>query len=107
LPRQSNHKRTLPLNAAKYNDAFLQTVIITISQIKILSTGAFCAGIVVLCAFEAVERAAEGEPFIIAKSGRPLVVVNSYIPAEPSRRTGFLKGRASVPDDFDSMGGSG
>jgi prevent-host-death family protein len=51
-----------------------------------------------------VEKAAAGEPFIIAKSGRPLVVVDSYVPAAPHRRTGFLKGRVSVPVDFDSMG---
>ncbi|MDR1321369.1 MAG: type II toxin-antitoxin system prevent-host-death family antitoxin [Gracilibacteraceae bacterium] len=51
-----------------------------------------------------VEKAAAGEPFIIAKAGRPRVVVNPYIPAA-SPRTGFLKGRVSVPADFDSMGG--
>ncbi|MDR1571587.1 MAG: type II toxin-antitoxin system prevent-host-death family antitoxin [Clostridiales Family XIII bacterium] len=54
-----------------------------------------------------VEKAAAGEPFIIAKSGRPLVIVDSYVPvpAVPCRRTGFLKGRISVPADFDNMGG--
>jgi prevent-host-death family protein len=51
-----------------------------------------------------VEKAAEGESFIIAKSGRPLVVVNPYIPAEPLPRIGFLEGLAEVPDDFDEMG---
>jgi prevent-host-death family protein len=51
-----------------------------------------------------VEEAAVGEPFVIAKSGRPLVVVHPYVPAAPRRRTGFLKGSAPVPDDFDSMG---
>jgi len=51
-----------------------------------------------------VEKAAEGESFIIAKSGRPLVVVNPYVPAEPRPRSGFLKGRVVIPDDFDSMG---
>ena len=50
-----------------------------------------------------VEAAAAGEPFIIARAGRPLVKV---VPLEASeaagRRTGFLNGR--VPDDFDAMG---
>ena len=50
-----------------------------------------------------IEKAANGEPFIIAKSGRPLVVVSSYIPAEPQSRTGFLKGRIAIPEDFDTM----
>jgi len=30
-----------------------------------------------------VERAAKGEPFIIAKSGRPLVTVNPYKTIKP------------------------
>ncbi len=52
-----------------------------------------------------VEKAAAGEPFIIAKSGRPLVTVAPYHePAKPSR-TGFLKDYISVPADFDTMGG--
>jgi prevent-host-death family protein len=51
-----------------------------------------------------VEEAAAGEPFIIAKSGRPLAVVHPYTPTPPRQRTGFLKGRVSVPADFDSMG---
>ena len=51
-----------------------------------------------------VEKAAAGESFVIAKSGRPLVTVNPYkAPAVPSR-TGFLKGLISVPADFDKMG---
>ena len=51
-----------------------------------------------------VDKAADGEPFIIAKSGRPLVVVSPYVPAEPNPRTGFLKGHVQIPDDFDGMG---
>ncbi|MDR1735462.1 MAG: type II toxin-antitoxin system prevent-host-death family antitoxin [Oscillospiraceae bacterium] len=51
-----------------------------------------------------VEKAAAGEPFIIAKAGRPLVVVSPYkAPAAP-RRAGFLKGQIAVPADFDQMG---
>ncbi|MCL2165663.1 MAG: type II toxin-antitoxin system prevent-host-death family antitoxin [Oscillospiraceae bacterium] len=51
-----------------------------------------------------VERAAAGEPFIIAKAGRPLVTVSPYKAPEPLPRIGFLKGQIRVPDDFDRMG---
>ena len=51
-----------------------------------------------------VEAAAAGEPFIIARAGRPLVKVVPLEAGEAAgRRTGFLVGR--VPDDFDAMGG--
>ena len=51
-----------------------------------------------------VDRAAKGEPFIIAKAGKPLVKVSAIdAPAEP-RRIGFLQGEIDVPDDFDRMG---
>ena len=51
-----------------------------------------------------VQRAADGEPFVIARAGRPLVKV---VPLDaPSRvqRRGFLSGRISVPKDFDRLG---
>lgn len=51
-----------------------------------------------------VERAAKGEPFVIAKAGKPLVKVAALeAPAAP-RRLGFLQGEISVPEDFDRMG---
>ena len=51
-----------------------------------------------------VDRAARGESFVIAKSGKPLVKVEALdAPAEP-RRLGFLKGEIEVPTDFDRMG---
>jgi len=52
-----------------------------------------------------VEKAAAGEPFVIAKSGRPLVTVNPYTEKAPVSRIGFLSGFISVPDDFDRIGG--
>ena len=53
-----------------------------------------------------VDRAAHGEPFVIAKSGRPMVkVVPIDAPSTP-RRLGFLKGAFHVPDDFNRMGAS-
>ncbi len=53
-----------------------------------------------------IERAASGEPFIIAKAGRPLVKVMPIDAPErgAERRLGFLAGQADVPDDFDGMG---
>ena len=52
-----------------------------------------------------VEEAAKGEPFVIAKAGKPLVkVVPLDAPSDkPKRRVGFLAGEISVPDDFDTM----
>lgn len=49
-----------------------------------------------------VEMAVSGEPFIIAKAGKPLVKVEKIEPRAP-RRIGFMKGEGSVPDDFDRM----
>jgi antitoxin (DNA-binding transcriptional repressor) of toxin-antitoxin stability system len=50
-----------------------------------------------------VDRAAQGEPFIIAKAGKPLVKVSAlHTPAGPSR-LGFMAGEITVPDDFDRM----
>lgn len=53
-----------------------------------------------------VAAAEKGDPFIIARAGRPVVkVVALDSPtAATTRRTGFLKGRISMPDDFDRMG---
>lgn len=52
-----------------------------------------------------VEQAVQGMPFIIAKSGKPMVTVSAYTPPpNPASRVGFLKGMLSVPDDFDALG---
>ena len=53
-----------------------------------------------------VEQAAKGEPFVIAKAGKPLVKVMSLDTpvAGQVRRLGFMAGRIVVPDDFDRMG---
>jgi prevent-host-death family protein len=52
-----------------------------------------------------VDRAAKGEPFVIAKAGKPLVkVVPLDEPAaRQPKRLGFLEGQITVPDDFDTM----
>ena len=53
-----------------------------------------------------VKAAAEGEPFIIARAGKPVVKVVAVDAPEPGSRIGFMAGEISVPDDFDSMGAS-
>jgi prevent-host-death family protein len=47
-----------------------------------------------------------GEPFVIAKAGKPLVKVVRIDPEaeKPRRRIGFMKGQLKVPADFDTMG---
>jgi prevent-host-death family protein len=53
-----------------------------------------------------VDQAANGEPFIIAKAGKPLVKVMALDAPETGqvRRVGFMLGQILVPDDFDRMG---
>ena len=55
-----------------------------------------------------VEQAVAGEPFIIAKAGRPLVKVTALgaPTVAQARRLGFMAGQIAVPDDFDRMGGA-
>ena len=53
-----------------------------------------------------IAQAQHGEPFVIAKSGKPLVMV-SAIPTGQDRakkRLGFLRSTMQVPLDFDRMG---
>jgi len=53
-----------------------------------------------------VDRASKGEPFIIAKAGKPLVQV-APLQAETkpkAQRLGFMAGQGLVPEDFDRMG---
>ena len=53
-----------------------------------------------------IQMAVDGQPFVIANRGNPMVVVKAYeAPAAvPKRRIGSLEGQYSVPDDFDTMG---
>ena len=53
-----------------------------------------------------VEQAAKGEPFVIAKAGKPLVKVMALNAPEAGqrRRLGFMAGQIAVPDDFDRLG---
>jgi prevent-host-death family protein len=51
-----------------------------------------------------VDAAAKGEPFIIAKAGKPMVKVVPIDAPPAPRRLGFMRGAFTVPDDFDTMG---
>ena len=53
-----------------------------------------------------VREAVDGEPFIIARAGRPLVRVTAVEDEEggATRRLGFLAGHVTLPPDFDRMG---
>jgi prevent-host-death family protein len=52
-----------------------------------------------------VDEASRGEPFIIAKAGKPIVKVTAL--GTPTgrqvRRLGFMAGQITVPEDFDRM----
>ena len=49
-----------------------------------------------------VDRAAKGESFIIAKSGKPLARLGPLHGARRKRRLGVLAGKLRVPEDFDA-----
>ncbi|ARJ65920.1 antitoxin [Magnetospirillum sp. ME-1] len=49
-----------------------------------------------------VEEAAAGGEVIIAKAGKPLVMLVPLAPTPAKRRLGTLAGRARIPEDFDA-----
>ena len=52
-----------------------------------------------------VEKAVNGEPFIIAKAGKPMVQVIPLPSVKTEqKRIGFLKGQIKVPKGFNQMG---
>jgi prevent-host-death family protein len=53
-----------------------------------------------------VDEASKGEPFVIAKAGKPMVKVTAFgAPLGTDvKRLGFMAGQILVPDDFDRMG---
>ena len=52
-----------------------------------------------------VEEATQGEGFVIARAGKPLVKVTAVdAPAGPASRIGFLPG-LRFPEAFDNLGG--
>lgn len=53
-----------------------------------------------------VAAAAAGEPFVIARAGKPLVkvvAVDNDEAAPPKRRIGFLEGKYKVPADLKAF----
>jgi prevent-host-death family protein len=52
-----------------------------------------------------VDEAEKGEPFIIAKAGKPKVqVIRIDAPTvKAKRRLGFMKGMYTIPDNFDGI----
>ena len=53
-----------------------------------------------------VDQAARGEPFVIAKAGKPLVKVTALDTptGKKKQRLGFMAGQIKIPRDFDRMG---
>jgi prevent-host-death family protein len=53
-----------------------------------------------------IDQAVKGDPFVIAKAGKPLVKVMALNTPEAGqiKRLGFFAGQITVPDDFDRMG---
>lgn len=49
-----------------------------------------------------VEEVAAGEPFVIAKAGKPMAQVIPICapPKKPKKRIGFMKGAYTPPDDI-------
>ena len=50
-----------------------------------------------------VDQAAKGEPFVIAKAGKPLVKVMAIDTPRGRQRIGCMEGEFTVPDDFNTM----
>lgn len=50
-----------------------------------------------------IDQAANGESFVIAKAGKPLVKVIALDAPAKTRRIGFMAGQYTIPDDFDRM----
>lgn len=48
-----------------------------------------------------VDEAANGEPFVIAKAGKPMAqVIPIRAAAKPKRRIGFMKGAYTLPKNY-------
>lgn len=49
-----------------------------------------------------IDEVVAGEPFVIAKAGKPMVQVTPIAQPAP-RKVGFMVGQGRVPDDFNEM----
>ena len=50
---------------------------------------------------ELIERAAKGEPFVIAKAGKPVARLGPLAGSRQKRRLGALAGKLQITKDFD------
>ncbi len=48
-----------------------------------------------------LDRAQEGEEFVIAKAGRPVARLGPLTARTSKRRLGLLNGKFRIPDDFN------
>ena len=53
-----------------------------------------------------VREASSGEPFLIAKAGKPVVKVEKFEEHKTVKRLGFMLGEGNVTDDFNTIGSS-
>lgn len=53
-----------------------------------------------------IQKAANGESFVITRYGKPFVKVTAFDAPTTRRRLGFMAGEITVPTDFDRMGQS-
>ncbi len=49
-----------------------------------------------------IELAASGEEVVIARSGKPVARLVSYIPKGAVRRPGSMRGKIRIKNDFDA-----
>ena len=50
-----------------------------------------------------IEKVMSGEEIIIGKAGKPVAKIVKYQRREESRRSGALKGKIKIADDFDEL----
>lgn len=48
-----------------------------------------------------LDRAQEGEEFVIAKAGKPVARLGPLAPQGKKRRLGLLDGKLKIPNDFN------
>jgi prevent-host-death family protein len=49
-----------------------------------------------------VDQAVRGEDVILARNGKPQARITALVPAKGKVKYGLLKGKFTVPDDFDA-----
>ena len=49
-----------------------------------------------------VDTVMNGEEIIIAKAGKPVVILVPIVAAKPKRKPGALKGKIKISNDFDA-----